>query len=159
LLNKLSSWLDAHVFVMYLIGLLCLFLYFLNPVKAHAAWVYIPVDVTKVYAQGVNAANQAYTIPSSPIGTMVFDTVNRRFVDIATLTPLNQPPLNPDMLGLPVVSYGGFTGFNEQSVITGIKEVLPFFMLALLSGFVAAFAPAYLLKFLRGALNSNKGVS
>jgi len=41
---------------------------------------------------------------------------------------------------------------NQAQVISGIQQVLPFFMFALFSGFVAAFAPAYLLKFLREIL-------
>jgi len=41
---------------------------------------------------------------------------------------------------------------NEALVIASLKSVLPFFMFALFSGFVAGFAPAMLVKFLREIL-------
>jgi len=41
---------------------------------------------------------------------------------------------------------------DQAIVIASLKEVLPFFMLALFSGFVAGFAPAMLVKFLREIL-------
>jgi len=142
--------------IMYMFGVLLFFLYLLNPVKAHAAWAYFPSEVTRIYAQGVNATTgQGYTIATTSVGTMYFDTTSHTFKDINALSPSLRPPLNPDMTGLPVVTYGAapYT-MNEVQVVAGLKQVLPFVMLALFSGFVAAFAPAYLIKFLRGITKS-----
>lgn len=118
-----------------ILAIICLLLYFLNPSKAHAAWVYIPPDVTRIYAQGTTALGAGYTIPAIPIGTMVFNSTTTTFVDIASLPIASQPPLNPIMVGAPVVSYGGLpTGLdplnpiNSTAVAVGYGKYAMYFM-------------------------------
>jgi len=62
-------------------------------------------------------------------------------------------PAVPAVAAVPAVSaVSAVSVINEALVIASLKSVLPFFMFALFSGFVAGFAPAMLVKFLREIL-------
>jgi len=129
------------------------------PVESYAGWVFIDDKTYSSYqVGGLNVLTNTWdTLPLNA------GLAGGSYVSAGVVSSLDATIPYPSLTGFQVqtaVNNGLVTQssnfvINEPAVIAGIQSVLPFFMAALLSGFVAAFAPAYLLKFLRGILKSN----
>jgi len=121
------------------------------PSSVQAAWVYFPPSVSRIYASDIST----YNVFTSPSGTMVFNPSTKTFSDILALPAANQPALNPEMLGLPTVTYGGSLAAapNETLIADSFTTTAPWILWAYLTGWLVALPLSLCLNFVRGRFN------